>query len=94
MKALSIRQPWASQILDGTKTTEYRSWYTHHRGPLLICAAARPHAGLPVGVALCVVDVVACLPLKAGGYGWLLRDVQPVEPFPVKGRLGLFEVDY
>lgn len=94
MKALSIRQPWASQILAGIKITEYRSWYTHHRGPLLICAAAKPHADLPVGVAVCVVDLIACLPLKGGGYGWMLRNVQPVVPFAVKGQLGLFEVDY
>jgi len=26
-------------------------------------------------------------------FAWLLANVQPVKPFPVKGRLGLFEVD-
>ncbi|MFN5288139.1 MAG: ASCH domain-containing protein [Planctomyces sp.] len=39
MKALSIRQPFASLIAAGKKTVELRTWYTHYRGPLLICAA-------------------------------------------------------
>lgn len=37
--ALSVRQPWASLIVAGIKTVENRSWYTNHRGLLLIHAA-------------------------------------------------------
>ncbi|HUY98590.1 MAG TPA: ASCH domain-containing protein [Verrucomicrobiae bacterium] len=40
MKALTIRQPWASLIAAGIKDVENRSWPTAHRGPLLI------HAGM------------------------------------------------
>ena len=40
MKALTIRQPWASLIVEGVKTVETRSWNTKHRGSLAI------HAGL------------------------------------------------
>ena len=40
MKALTIRQPWASLIAAGVKTIETRSWSTKYRGPLAI------HAGL------------------------------------------------
>src|SRR5262245_23921031 len=40
MKALSIRQPWASLVVMGHKDVENRSWQTNYRGPLLI------HAGL------------------------------------------------
>ena len=40
MKALTIRQPWASLIAAGVKTIETRSWSTRYRGPLAI------HAGL------------------------------------------------
>jgi hypothetical protein len=36
MKALSIQQPWAWAIIAGHKDVENRSWYTHHRGSLLI----------------------------------------------------------
>ncbi|KAF1046352.1 MAG: hypothetical protein GAK35_01037 [Herbaspirillum frisingense] len=39
MKALSIRQPWATLIVLGYKDVENRSWPTRHRGPTLIHAA-------------------------------------------------------
>jgi hypothetical protein len=39
MKTLSIRQPWAWLIVNGTKTVENRSWSTSYRGPLAIHAA-------------------------------------------------------
>lgn len=38
MRALTIRQPWASLIAAGVKTLETRSWSTRYRGPLLIHA--------------------------------------------------------
>lgn len=42
MKALTIKQPWASLIMAGIKDVENRTWPTTYRGPLLI------HAGLGV----------------------------------------------
>jgi hypothetical protein len=39
LHALSIRQPWASEIILGTKDVENRTWPTKHRGPVLIHAA-------------------------------------------------------
>lgn len=38
MKALTIHQPWAWAIAQGHKRIENRSWYTSHRGSLLIHA--------------------------------------------------------
>lgn len=38
MKALSIRQPWASLIVDCGKDIENRTWSTNYRGPVLIHA--------------------------------------------------------
>lgn len=38
MKALSIRQPWASLIIDGPKRHENRSWRTRVRGWVLVHA--------------------------------------------------------
>lgn len=38
MKALTIRQPWASLIAEGVKTIETRSWSTKYRGPIAIHA--------------------------------------------------------
>ena len=40
MKVLTIKQPWASLIVEGIKQYEFRSWKTNYRGKLLI------HAGL------------------------------------------------
>jgi hypothetical protein len=42
VRALSVRQPWASLIAEGYKTIELRSWFTHYRGPLAIVAARDP----------------------------------------------------
>jgi hypothetical protein len=106
MKAISIRQPWASRILRGQKWIEVRTWATHHRGPLLICATHRPRLqGYPTGVALCVVQLVDCRPMniqdetaagvafRPGAYAWVLGKVTPIEPFAVSGRLGLFDLN-
>ena len=39
MKVLSVRQPWAYLIVAGYKDIENRTWYTGHRGSLLIHAS-------------------------------------------------------
>ena len=41
MKALSIRQPWAYLTVQGIKPVENRSWYSKHRGSLLIHASKK-----------------------------------------------------
>ena len=38
MKVLTIREPWASLIINGYKKYEFRSWKTNYRGKLLIHA--------------------------------------------------------
>lgn len=38
MKTLTIKQPWASLIIEGYKRFEFRSWQTKYRGELLIHA--------------------------------------------------------
>ena len=47
MKVLTIRQPYASLILSGRKTIEFRSWPAKYRGPLAI------HAGKGIDKAEC-----------------------------------------
>ena len=115
MKAISIRQPFASLIATGEKTIELRTWYTHYRGPLLICATksatglSPEERLLPRGVAVCIVELVdvldpvpisskmsqaACCELLPGDefFGWVFASPQLIQPFPVSGRLGLFDV--
>lgn len=105
MKALSVRQPFADNIARGIKTLEIRSWPTHYRGDLLICAAKKRHGDLPTGIAVAIVTVSDCRPCvpgdddagaccepDEGDFAWVLTDVRPIKPFPVLGRLGLFDV--
>lgn len=40
MKALTVKEPWASLIMSGYKKYEFRGWKTNYRGKLLI------HAGM------------------------------------------------
>jgi hypothetical protein len=67
MKALSIKQPWASLIASGRKTLEIRSWSTRYRGPLVVVASAQPSrehmdhftlADAPLGATIAVVDLI------------------------------------
>jgi hypothetical protein len=105
IKALVVRQPFASMIAGGRKRIEWRSWRTHYRGGLLIVAAKRrPRAAdlpagmtandLPLGVALCVTRLTDCIwNDKWQLWEWHLADIRPLKrPFPVQGRLGLFPV--
>ncbi|WP_286842761.1 MULTISPECIES: ASCH domain-containing protein [Sphingobacterium] len=42
MKALSIKQPWASLIAHGIKDIENRTWATKYRGTIYIHASSKP----------------------------------------------------
>lgn len=39
MKVISIKQPWASLIIEGYKEYEFRTWKTKYRGKILIHAS-------------------------------------------------------
>lgn len=124
IKALCVREPWASLLVRGLKTAEIRSGRTHYRGELLIVASQQPDlpavrlwatAAIPLsnlGMAIGIVDLADCVPyteeLKLRAchprivapafntgvpWAWLMgRGARRIEPFPVKGRLGLFDV--
>lgn len=72
MKVLTVKQPWATLIVEGLKKYEFRSWKTKYRGEILI------HAGLseekeemekfkslnmdfPKGKIIGIVNIVDCL---------------------------------
>ena len=116
MKAISLKQPWASFIAIGQKTIETRTWKTNYRGELLIVSSKSkiekglPYAGLfnlklEFGKALAIVNLVDCRPMKKedeekamcpcspGRYAWILENIRKIEPFPVKGQLGLYDVE-
>jgi len=104
MKALTVRQPWASLIADGRKTIEVRSWPTKYRGPLLITASARSNPdNLPTGCTICLVDLIDCrhpetnadaaaaqCDLGEEDWCWLLANPRPVPNLPIKGKLSIW----
>lgn len=104
MKALSIKEPYASMIYNGKKTIETRTWKTKYRGKLLLCASKKPHTTLS-GNAFAIAELVDCRPMteqdeKAaccelydGAFSWVLKNIGNVEPFPIQGQLGLFDVN-
>ena len=104
MKAISIKGNWAIFIWSGDKTIETRIWKTKYRGKLLLCASK--HGISSKWERFCNCKIVDCRPmikedeerarceLYDGAYSWFLADVRRISPFPVKGRLGLFEVDF
>ena len=72
MKVLTIKEPWASLIVNGYKEYEFRSWKTNYRGKILIHAgigidkeAMKNFAGLnltfPSKKILAEVEIVDCL---------------------------------
>jgi ASCH domain. len=105
MKALSLKEPWASLVLEGRKTIETRVWKTNYRGQLLLCASKNPKSCIS-GKAFATANLVEIRPMKKtdeakacckvyeGAYAWILADITPIKQFDVKGSLGLFNVDY
>ncbi len=67
LRALTIRQPWASLVVEGRKWLETRSWPTRYRGPLAIHAgvARGGYPTLPRGAILAVATLAACVPVDA-----------------------------
>ena len=95
MKALSLHPKWAAKIATGDKPEEYRTWKTSYRGDLLICASTYNDGwAYPKGHALCIVNLYDIKWSEENDcYAWQLKDIRPVVPFPVKGKLHLYDVD-
>ncbi len=103
MKAISLKQPFANWVAEGKKTIETRTWPTKYRGPLLIVSSKSPKIE-PAGFAVAIATVVDCRPMTEQdepaacckiypkAWAWILEDIRPIKPFPVKGALGIYEV--
>ena len=86
MKALTIKQPWATLIMQGDKRFEFRSWRTHYRGDLLIHAgkgidkeamkrlAKYLPSELPTGKILGKVKLVDCVKMSPEFKELLLKE--------------------
>lgn len=84
--ALSVRQPFAEQIMRGTKKIEYRTVSTNIRGRVYIYASKQPRIDayekmgvepgtFPAGVIVGTVEIIGCIE-KNGEYHWLLAKPQ------------------
>ena len=106
MKALSIKGLYSILIWAGDKTIETRTWTTKYRGTILLCASKNPKSILS-GHAFATAELYkietmtkdherqAQCEVYPGAFSWFLKNVKKVpELIPVKGQLGLFEVDY
>jgi hypothetical protein len=97
LKGISLRQPWAEEIMLGKKKEEYRHIPTKHRGRIYIYAGLgrftkdeeEDYAAevgyaiddLPRGVVIGSVEIVDCIE-DGLGYAWLIANPQRL-PTPV-----------
>jgi hypothetical protein len=104
VKVLSIRQPWAYLIVNGSKNIENRSWPTKYRGQLLVHAslninreACRKHgldpSKLQIGGIIGMAEIADCVldhrsKWFEGPYGLVLRNRQPLPFVKWRGSLG------
>jgi hypothetical protein len=94
-----------SKKAPGRKTIETRTWKTSYRGKILLFASQKPKSGIS-GMAFAIAELAdvrpmtkadeaaACCAVYDRANSWFLENVTPIEPFPVKGKLGLFDVEY
>lgn len=126
MKAISIKQPWATFVAEGAKTIETRKWKTSYRGPLLIVSSTKvdyhmssftasiaadvfdnpDRVFLPIGTALAICNLVDCRPMTEAdeiaamceiyprAQAWVFEEIKKIGYFGVKGKPGLYEVDF
>src|SRR5579863_3263753 len=82
MKALSIQQPWAYCITNGTKRVENRTWCGHYRGLLLIHAGKRYQTGMehPIHAESPEVDFVGMMRSPRGAIVGVCRMIDCVKP--------------
>ena len=92
--AFSVHQPFAEQIMLGTKKFEYRSMKTNRRNRVYVYASFRNDAqayaemgeepgNFPNGVIVGTVEIVDCTVNPKGGYMWHLACPQRL-PEPIK----------
>ena len=101
MKVLTIKQPYASLIIEGYKKYEFRSWKTKYRGELLI------HAGLgvdkeamkrfeylnldyPKGKIIAKCNLTDCLLVDDK----LKKELKELDPIVYKGAINYTEEEY
>ena len=95
LRALSIKQPYAEQILRGSKRYEFRDGRTHIRERIYIYASKTPGPAhefarlilqpgdLPTGVLVGTVEIIDCMPGGPRKFRWHLARPECLSP-PIK----------
>lgn len=99
-KIITIKEPWASKILNGEKTIETRTWKTKYRGKVVLHASKNPKSEIS-GMIFAVADLVdcsemlrshekdACCEVYPRANSWFLKNIRPTILKEFKGQLGL-----
>jgi hypothetical protein len=90
MKALTVRQPWATLLVTGRKRIETRSRDTKHRGPLVIHAGTAMPCRIGQRVTFGEYEVErdrSGLLMRSGSLGWPYR-------LPLGAIVGVVNVIY
>lgn len=107
MKALTLSPDWAMLMYQGEKTIEFRTWKTNYRGDIVICSSAKKMRGCISGHAMMIANLSDIVPFRKShledaamdsmpqqkGFAWILKDFRMIKPVPVKGQLGLFNLE-
>lgn len=107
MKALTIKPNWMQLFMAAEKTVEWRSWKTAYRGDIILCSSAKRIPGCISGHALMIAHLsnivpftrdylaAACMDFMPDppGYAWIFDQIDFIKPVPVKGQLGLWNLD-
>jgi CheY-like chemotaxis protein len=94
VRAIAVREPWASQIAAGATTTAFKSFRTPYRGEILIVSDEEPWYGLALAELADVQPITREMdaPLQRG-YAWVFQNVIQVTRFVAMHRSGLYTVE-
>jgi CheY-like chemotaxis protein len=94
VKAITLREPFASRIAAGEETIAYTGYRTSYRGEILIVADQEPWYGLALAELVDVRPIAPEMdaPLERG-YAWTFANVVRITRFLSAHRSGLFTAE-
>lgn len=90
MKCLSIYPEYIFEIMTGKKTEEYRTWWTKHRGNLLLACTKTKYNKSHICL---LIDLVECIKYDCD-YGFKLENIRLIKPIPIKGRQRMYNTPF
>ncbi len=106
MKALSIKQPFATLIVEGKKDREHRTWNTKFRGRFLVVSSKKQDKGFVeefgfnefafnCGYIVGSVELYGVEDYGNGVFAFLLKSFKEYgNPIKYKGQLSFYDIPY